>query len=157
MDHIASTLGFFLPLTSARGAVMQEKRIATPQAFRSSLTGRHNDSMLCFNFKTANSQLDDDTASTVSSGDSMSFTNTVSFANPLVTDVFERPRTTPEEKRDLYYTEVEYREFRYDCMYGREPRERVVKFEPKIVSQVHTYTTPVNKDTLFYSESDLQK
>jgi hypothetical protein len=133
---------------------MKETRICR-QAVSSSLNG---DSLMCFDFKeSSNSRLDDDTASTVSSDDNSSFSNSVSFATPLVTGVFERPKTTQEEKGHLYYTEVEYRQFRYDCMYGGEPRERVVKFEPKLVSKVHTYSIPVNKDILYYSESDLQK
>jgi hypothetical protein len=151
MDHIASTLGLSLPLASARSAVMQETRIIR-QAVSSSLIGD-----LCFDFKASSSRLDDDTASLSSYEDSLSFSNSVSFASPLVTGVFERPKTAEEEKHHLYYTEVEYREFRYDCMYGREPRERVVKFDSKIVSNVHTYSIPVSKDILFYSNSDLQQ
>lgn len=151
MDHIASTLGLSLPSTSARSAVMQETKI-TVQAVSSSSAG---DSFLCFDCKES-SRLDDDTAS-LSSGDSSSFSNSVSFATPLVTSVFERPKTTQDEKHHLYYTELEYREFRNDCLRGREPRERIVKFDPKIVSKVHTYSIAVNKDILFYSDSDLQK
>jgi hypothetical protein len=151
MEHIASTLGLTLPVASARSAVMQETRISR-QAVSSSLAG---DSFLCFDCKES-SRLDDDTVS-LSSGDSSSFSNSVSFASPLVTAVFERPKTTQEEKHHFYYTDAEYREFRLDCMYGREPRERVVKFDPKVVSKVHTYSIAVNKDILFYSDSDLQK
>jgi hypothetical protein len=151
MDHIASTLGLSLPSTSARSAVMQETKISR-KAVSSPLAG---DSFLCFDCKES-SLLDDDTAS-LSSGESSSFSNSVSFATPLVTDVFERPKTTQEEKHNFYYTEVEYREFRNDCLRGREPRERIVKFDPKIVSKVHTYSIAVNKDILFYSDSDLQK
>jgi hypothetical protein len=101
--------------------------------------------------------LDDDTASLSSSEDSSSFSNSVSFATPLVTAAFERPKTTEEEKHQFYYTDLEYRQFRYDCWHGIEPRERVVKFDPEIVSKVHTYSIAVNKDILYYSDSDLQK
>jgi hypothetical protein len=98
--------------------------------------------------------LDDDTASLSSAGSS----SPICFlCHPLVTDVFERPKTTQEEKHNFYYSDLEYREFRNDCLREREPRERVVKFDPKIVSEVHTYSTAVNKDILFYSDSDLQK
>lgn len=130
---------------------MQETKISR-QAVSSSLS---IDSPSCFDLKES-SRLDDDTAS-LSSGESSSFSYSVSFANPLVTAVFERPKTTPEEKHLFYYSDLEYREFRNDAMNGREPRERVVKFDPKIVSQVHTYSIAVNKDILFYSDSDLQE
>jgi hypothetical protein len=151
MDYVASTLGLSLPSTSARIAVMQETKRSI-QDVTSSLAGYS----LCCDCKES-SRLDDDTASLSSGEDSSSFSNSVSFATPLVTAVFERPKTSQEEINHLYYTELEYREFRNDCLRGREPRERIVKFDPKIVSKVHTYSIAVNKDILFYSDSDLQK
>lgn len=111
--------------------------------------------MLCINlYKLHKAETDDDTASTVSTDSS--FSNSVSFAAPLVTQVFERPMTTCAEKRDLYYSAADYKEFRYDLIHGGEPRDKVVKFQPSVVTVVHTYSVSVNKDVLYYSESDLQ-
>jgi hypothetical protein len=85
---------------------------------------------------------------------------TVSFAAQVVTQVHYIPRTLPEEKATLFYTDVEYRQFRKDFCSGGARRGSIVKFSPQIVSSVWTYSdtaTLDNKEAMFYSESDLQR
>jgi hypothetical protein len=101
---------------------------------------------------------DDDTMSTMSSSDS-SFASraySVSFAEPLVTATHSRPRTTPEEKTRLFYTDADYREFRHAYMYGRRPRRRVL-FAAALVSDVRVYAEEGAKASLYYSDEDLQR
>jgi hypothetical protein len=164
----------------------------------------HRDSLLCVKYgKGAKSNdFDDDddnnTAETLSSSSSSlsscddddtendSFSSacssslcTVSFAVQVVTEVHYRPKTLPEEKETLYYTDVEYRQFKRDYYYrstssschsssssgsssslSQSRRESVVKFSPQLVSSVWTYSdtaTLDNKEAMFYSESDLQR
>ena len=181
MNHVAATLGVPLPFTTARAAVMNNslKRSRSEQGLFLS----HRDSLLkakataalrkelrCNGSKLGKqleSYLDDDnhTLGTVSSCDTDSFSSTcssmstVSFAPSVVSEVRYRPRTSPEEKSDLFYTEAEYRQFRRDFLTGR--RGRLVKFSARIVTNVFTYPDPAasadSKDAMFYSEADLQR
>jgi hypothetical protein len=161
------------------------------------LFSEHRDSLLCVKYGKAGGvgkvldcdDDDDDTVETLSSSsceddsseDADSFSSTcssmctVSFAAQVVTQVHYRPRTLLEEKATLYYTDVEYRQFKRDYYYNahssshssggssassRQPRrEVVVKFSPQLVSSVWTYSdnTLENKENMFYSESDLQR
>jgi hypothetical protein len=112
---------------------------------------------------------DDDTASTTSLADESSCssstsdccdnastrTTVVSFSNPLVTAVFVRPRTTLQQKRELYYTNFEYREFRRDYFY-RKSGESLVQIHRDVVTAVHEVPVVDNPCDLYYSESDLQ-
>ena len=144
-------------MVSKRSLVMREP---SP-----SLLFPHRDSLLCYGLEGLEKKLeleaaDDDTASTVSSLDeSFSSTTAVSFVEEIVTAVYVRPATTLAEKRDLYYSDTDYRRFRYEFYYKREPRETTVKFSPTLVSHVHAYPEDIqlDKDTLFYSEKDLQR
>jgi hypothetical protein len=118
---------------------------------------------------------DDDTASTVSlladdtscssaecgSGSSA----TVTFCAPLVTEIYERPVTTPDEKAALYYTEREYREFRRDFVYGQPRRlvhfhsdvvTAVLDLPPSVISNLDESSPSTCASDLYYSESDLQ-
>jgi hypothetical protein len=112
---------------------------------------------------------DDETASTMSTADESSccsdcsdegfrrqrLTKTVvSFDTPLVTAVYVRPFTTLQEKRALYYTDFEYREFRRDYFY--RPRDRQVQFSPNLVTKVHSIPPVEDPSDLYYSEADLQ-
>jgi len=115
---------------------------------------QHLDSFQCMDYL----KEDDETASTVSSfDDSFTSTASVSFAEPLVTHIHVRPLTTRQEKRDLFYSDRDFRQFRYEYLYGVEPRDSVVRFSNEVVTQVHVYPGPVNKETLYYSEKDLQR
>lgn len=80
----------------------------------------------------------------------------VTFVEPLVTHVYERPRTTKEEKRVLFYTDEEYMQFRVDAHCGRR-RSRLVKFADSIVSNVYTVPSHEGNRDLFYSEAELQE
>jgi len=152
MDHIASTLGLTMPLQTARDSVMKplQSRRRSYHAMLSS-----TDSMFYMDFKKTTLS-DDDTASTVSSGESYSFPSSVSFAKQLVTEVYERPRTTATEKRALYYSHNDFASFRHDLIHGVPDRDTVVKFPVNMVTEVHRYSAPVNKESLYYTESDLQ-
>lgn len=155
MDFVAATLGINLPTQSARCTVDKTMiKRARPVPFLS-----HRDSMLCLiDIKAHVSKSDDDdTASTVSCSDSFSSTSSVSFVEPLVTEVYFRPRTTYEEKQQLFYTEREYRAFRREYyLYGRqEPRDPIVQFSDNI--SVHVYKASAEKDRLYYSEADLKR
>jgi hypothetical protein len=112
---------------------------------------------------------DDETASTMSTADESSccsdcsdggfrrqrLTKTVvSFDTPLVTAVYIRPFTTLQEKRVLYYSDIEYREFRRDYFY--RPRDRQVQFSPNLVTKVHSIPLAEDPSDLYYSEADLQ-
>jgi hypothetical protein len=122
----------------------------------------HRDSLLCLlDLRILDGKEDDDeTASTVSCSESFSSSSgSVTFAEPLVTDVFIRPSTPREEKARLFYCDRDYREFRKEYyMYGkREPRDAVVSFSDKIVTDVHEYAQVEDKSILYYSESDLKR
>ena len=154
MNYLSTTLGVSLPLIRKRDLVMKEA-IAPGQRETSSFFPDQDS----FEFMDlSNLKGDDETASTVSSfDDSFTSTASVNFAEPLVTHVYERPLTTRQEKRVLFYSEREYRQFRYEYIYGVEPRDSVVRFSPEVVTQVHEYQGAVDKDTLYYSEKDLQR
>jgi hypothetical protein len=120
---------------------------------------------------------DDETASTISTADDSSCcssdcltststtrTTLVSFDTPLVSAVYVRPYTTLQEKRLLYYTDLDYREFRRDYFY-RPRGDRLVQFQPTLVTAVYsvpampedaTAEGAVAKSDLYYSEADLQ-
>lgn len=122
----------------------------------------HRDSILCLlDLRIMDGKEDDDeTASTVSCSESFSSSSgSVTFAEPLVTDVFIRPATPREEKARLFYGDRDYREFRKEYyMYGkREPRDAVVSFADTIVTDVHEYAQVEDKSILYYSETDLKR
>jgi hypothetical protein len=79
----------------------------------------------------------------------------VTFARPLVTEIYERPATTAAEKKVLFYTDTEYRDFRLD--YLRNKRDTVVQFADVVVTDVHEYPCAASADELYYSEKDLQR
>jgi len=83
----------------------------------------------------------------------------VTFAEPLVTHVHTRPKTSRQEKKFLFYTDREYRTFRreYSLCGGREPRDSVVQFSDELVSEYHVYPMHQEKDQLYYSECDLKR
>lgn len=160
----SSFLGLELPSLGARHAVM---KLPTGRRKRPapSLIDCHRDSLLCIsNVEKISSMLsttkDDDTLSTVSSDDD-SFVSTsgclVTFAEPLVTAVYERPVTTMAERFRLFYTDLEYREFRRDYYQSQRKRTCLVHFASELVSEVHEYPCQGIKDDLFYNETDLQR
>ena len=96
---------------------------------------------------------DDQTVSTVNDDESFSTTGSgVSFAAPLVTAVYERPTTSADEKRELYYTESEYREFKRNYFF----RKPDVQIHDRVVTEVWEIPVPEEPSELYYSESDLQ-
>jgi hypothetical protein len=95
---------------------------------------------------------------------------TVSFCTPLVTACYLRPTTSAEEKKTLYYTDKDYREFRrnYFC-YNRLRRDRsrdanmtevnkrsVVQFHLDDINDVYIIPTIDNPSELYYSRLELQ-
>jgi hypothetical protein len=104
---------------------------------------------------------DDETASTVSCSESFSCSSSssVTFAEPLVSDVFVRPATPRGEKHLLYYCDRDFREFRkeYNLCGRREPRESVVSFSEAIVTDIRLYPPVEDKSVLYYTESDLKR
>lgn len=117
----------------------------------------HRDSFLC---KPTKLHQDDDTVSTVTSSSfdesdsSFSTVTGVSFAEPLVTQVWLRPYTTKQEKRVLFYNERDFMEFKRDYYYGRN---RLVSFADSVVSNVWTIPPVADSSKAFYSENELQQ
>jgi hypothetical protein len=167
MDFVISMLGLSQTyLRGARVTVMKEgprRRKIHEEPMMAFI--RHRDSLLCFStpMYLTNKCEDDDTASTSSSctesSSSSCSTSSVSFADPVVTDVHIRPITTRDEKYDLYYSDAEYRSFRRDFHLSRQGRSRetVVSFSDAVVTGVHSYSRPAEKDLMYYSESDLKR
>ena len=158
---IASTLGLELPVFKARDAVMRSGRRSTAAMVR------FQNKFVCIDFgskvsyqSSAGLLKDDDTASTCSSDESCtSCSGTVCFAEELVSAVYERPKTTYSEKHLLFYSDLEYRQFKRDyCLYKLElQRNSLVKFQEEPVTEVHVYHQQGEKDELFYSEKELQR
>lgn len=159
MDHVASILGLPQPLSKGplrdRNTTHLRRRCSTDyQTEYDCIQFGEFSKTLC----AAQNVPDDETLSSVSSfDDSLSSNNSVSFAPTLVTHVYERPFTSYAEKRRLYYSDADYRAFRNDCLQEPEPRDSVVHFAPQVVSNVYTYTLPLDKETLYYSDRDLQR
>jgi hypothetical protein len=154
MNHVAAILGISLPTLSAKGVVMRHPhRVPVHNSF---VWGNHTDSLLLL-CKERNKG-DDETASTLSASDSdLSFSgNTVTFAESLVTDVYHRPYTTMEEKYVLFYNDVDYADFRRECLSGKR-RNRLVSFADAIVSDVYEIPITKNPEEMFYTEAELQK
>ena len=86
---------------------------------------------------------------------SSSAINGVTFADTLVSAVYERPRTSPTERREMFYSASDYRLFRMDFYSGKPPKDLAVKF--CVTPTIHEYESPANHDELYYSENDLQK
>ena len=95
---------------------------------------------------------EDDNSFSESSAGCDSHAPTVRFAVPPVTEIYERPFTTREERRELFYTNSEYREFRRDAFYS----QCTVRFHEDVVTQVLEIPPPEDPSVLYYSESDLQ-
>lgn len=109
--------------------------------------------------------------SSASSSDELnnSICNRVSFCSPLVTATYVRPSTTSQEKFELYYTDMDYREFRRNyivmnriqtCRLQYEARSKrrnvVVQIHPDVVTAIHTIPNNEDPTELYYSQSDLQ-
>eukprot|EP00527_Entomoneis_sp_CCMP2396_P000352 CAMPEP_0198143398 /NCGR_PEP_ID=MMETSP1443-20131203/7153_1 /TAXON_ID=186043 /ORGANISM="Entomoneis sp., Strain CCMP2396" /LENGTH=190 /DNA_ID=CAMNT_0043806631 /DNA_START=99 /DNA_END=671 /DNA_ORIENTATION=- len=173
MEFIVNTLGFELPVTTARRCVMSMKckhRMAETEVgtccesqIRSMvlelplLPGFANDRNKSIIIE---SEEDDMTLETVTSDEddtSFSSTGAVTFANQVVTEVFYRPKLTLSEKEALFYSEADYQTFREDFFRRRTQRRRKVKFSRELVTDVFVYKSSPEKEALYYSESDLQR
>lgn len=73
----------------------------------------------------------------------------VSFAATLVTEIFERPRTSRDEKKELYYSRSEIYTFR------KERNDPLVRFGEE--TQVFEYEKEGDKGELYYNESDFKR
>jgi len=165
MDFIATVLGLQLPTLKARDCLREHFLAAQPLS-SSSVEGKK---IVWDKWQVTpgKAECDDDetTLSTVSSDDdsddslSSDSSHSVSFAAPLVTEVFLRPYTHPKEREELYYREADFRRFRMD--YRREiqcPRMRPsVTFSSSVVSQVHALPEVENKDEVYYSSAELKQ
>jgi len=165
MEEIAKQLGFTLSL-SARSAVMKAPAQERRRKSRS-LAACHRDSLSLREFtagaaasekmffKQLVDEDDDQTVSTVNDDDSFSTTaesSFVTFAAPLVTATYERPTTSPDEKKALYYTDAEYRQFKRAYFY----RTPDVQIHDNVVTDVWEIPVPEEPSELYYTESDLQ-
>ena len=155
MNQVASILGLQLPSLKARDSVMSKPIRSSSCSFL-----LHRDSLLMLNLKQHKTLDDDaDTVSTVLSASDSSLSadfNSVTFAEPLVTEVHLRPYTTRREKQVLFYSEKDYLEFKRDYYYGTT-RSTLVKFAETVVS--HVWTVPQHEDPsqLYYTETELQQ
>lgn len=102
-----------------------------------------------------------------SSDESHNSGNRVSFCFPLVTATYVRPTTTSNEKLELYYTEMDYREFRRNYLVlnriqagrleqNKRRRTSVVQIHPQVVTATHTIPSHEDPAELYYSQTDLQ-
>jgi hypothetical protein len=102
-----------------------------------------------------------------SSDESHSNGNRVSFCSPLVTATYVRPTTTSKEKLELYYSEMDYREFRRNYLVlnriqasrleqSKRRRTSVVQIHPQVVTATHTIPSHDDPTELYYTQSDLQ-
>jgi hypothetical protein len=175
MENIASSLGFSLPSTSAKKAIM--KCFKSSHYFIKDETTDFNEEShycrtsrkLCAQFSTDKGILrcpsdmaDDETASTVSSsaGDSLSsdfFSDrVVSFAEPVVTEIRTRPTISDDEKPSLYYSDNDFRRFRRDFICHKKICR--VRFPPtSVVTMVYEYPPLENVELFYYSQVDLQR
>jgi hypothetical protein len=164
MNQCASFLGLQLPSLKARAALLNLPR-RTSSSTEAAVRGR--DQMVCIDFSKVSlarspAAMDDDTASTMSSSSDSSVTSScdsssVKFAEQLVTHVYERPATTSAQKHILFYSDLDYRQFRRDYSHFRRNRTSTVKFACELVSGIYEYADEGRKDDLFYTESDLQR
>jgi hypothetical protein len=158
MNQVASILGIDLPVLKARQVVMMPLPRLVPRATLPVML-RHQDSLRLLDKRVKH---DDDTASTASLSDcdSDSFllneTHSVSFAEPLVTQVITRPYTTMRDKYALYYSNNDYCEFRREA-YGYVPQQKLVKFADSMVSEVWTIPAVLDASSMYYSKKELQR
>lgn len=161
MDHLGNTIGLQLPCFSARNAVMNcvnGRNIIREPKSRCNVEKRFS-----FEFSKESlgqSSTDDDTVSTTSTGCSFSSSissNNVSFSPCLVTAEYERPVTKPEQKRELYYCDKDYRRFRRDYYDFRRRGSSLVHFSEDLVTQVHEYSSEGSAADLYYNEADLKR
>lgn len=174
MENIARSIGLPLPMFSAKKAVMKRFEFFRSDSYRdrimpemsqcyckSSKLSSHRDaiSSMCRPFSEVD---DDETASTISSSaddslSSVSFScGTVSFAEPLVTEIHTRPVTTDAEKHRLYYNDSDYRQFRREFIHRKKVCR--VRFPPtSAVTNVYEYQLPDNSESFYYSQLDLQR
>lgn len=159
MEEIAKQLGLTLSL-SARSVAMKEPSGRRRHARQLAC---HRDSLDMFHLSKASSEKifkqlieldeDDQTVSTVNDDESISIAgSSVTFATPLVTAVYERPVTSLDEKKHLYYTDAEYREFKRNYFF----RKPDVQIHDRVVTDVWEIPVPEEPSELYYTESDLQ-
>lgn len=146
--------GLVLPFQSKRSVVMlrdSAKGYCSSSPFEGQL---HRDSITSIDLCKST---DDETSSTVCSLDeSISSTSScVTFADCIVSEVFERPATTAEEKSELFYSDRDYQRFRREYFHQRDERPRAVRFAG--VSNIFVYPTNAPRDALYYSDKDLQR
>lgn len=100
-----------------------------------------------------------------SSDESHNNGNRVSFCSPLVTATYVRPTTTSREKLELYYSEMDYREFRRNYLVlnriqasrlEQTRHKSVVQIHPQVVTETHTIPSHEDPTDLYYSQADLQ-
>jgi hypothetical protein len=108
-------------------------------------------------------------SSSVIDDSNSSICNRVSFCTPLVTATYVRPTTTMQEKYALFYTDMDYREFRRNFIVMNRihsgqvqnqsfhhHRHTVVQIHPNVVTAVYTIPTVEDPSDLFYTKADLQ-
>mmetsp|Transcript_12764 Transcript_12764/g.18127 ORF Transcript_12764/g.18127 Transcript_12764/m.18127 type:complete len:196 (-) Transcript_12764:439-1026(-) len=180
MNQVADILGVTLPCLQARAAVMKEPIHKNNKSTQKPLVEHWQGRISFMKDDTTSSSLssyhgkldDDDTVSTCSLSDSESQDSSykmVTWAEPLVTDVRERPRTSRNDKSMLYWQEQDYIEMRREATLSRrrsssrqqhqqhQERRRLVKFADCAVTDVWTVPYAENKSQLFYTELELQE
>jgi hypothetical protein len=154
MNQVATILGLQLPSMKARDSVMSSKPIGSSSFSLFSV----QDSLLMMNYKKLDDDADTVSTTSLSASDSslsVDF-NSVTFAEPLVTEVHFRPYTTRQEKQVLFYNERDYLEFKRDYYYGTT-RNTLVKFAATVVSQVWTVPQHEDPSQVYYTEAELQQ
>lgn len=158
MDFISTVLGLQLPTLKARDCVRREPRC--------SLVLNDDEHKIVWGCEWDLSpskclDSDDETASTLSESDDSSSAESlapcVTFATPLVTDVFTRPATERQDKELLYYSDYDYRQFRIDFRNSLlRRRTPSVTFATGLVTQVHELPFVENKHEIYYSSAELK-
>jgi hypothetical protein len=130
----------------------------------------------------SNSSLEEEetSCSSDSSSDDMDMNHhrSVTFCTPLVTACYIRPITTADEKYELYYTDIEYRDFRRNyviynriqqCRWKRNNNKNdknesirrrknttIVQFHTDVITDIYTIPSSDNASELYYSRPELQ-
>lgn len=172
MDFISTVLGLQLPTLKARDTLREEQcQTNFPwRATYASSSGSIKDTKVVewgsdletmWRLPEKAHCDDDETASTLSdcddsfSSSSESLQASVTFAAPLVTEVYLRPCTPRNERHYLYYNETDFRRFRMEYRESLRRKRSTVTFSSCVVS--HELPAVDNKEEVYYSSTELKQ
>jgi hypothetical protein len=165
MDFVATVLGLQLPTLKARARLQRAHKCGLLLDKNDPKIVWGCDGDFLWDLSTSEGKSldsDDETASTLSDSDNSfssaeSLGSCVTFATPLVTNVFIRPKTDRHEKQMLYYSDSDYRQFRMDFRNSLRRRTPSVRFAAGLVTEVHELPLVENKQDVYYSSTELKQ